>query len=156
VIGIRSDGRLGLAIAKGPALDHICPICDGEGDRQGCYCDGVGVITADQARELAADDPDPRWSPRPLPPVPAYTGQRCADCAFRPNSLERDGATARELFMRLERRNEGAPFYCHAGMHDGAKGYVPRQRDAHGMPIGHPICAGWVREFERWHARWTK
>jgi hypothetical protein len=34
-------------------------------------------------------------------------------------------------------------------MHYGAQGYVPRQRDKQGVPIGHPICAGWVKHYER-------
>jgi hypothetical protein len=114
-----------------------------------CLCDGLGVITAEQARVIAADDPDPRWAPRPLPPVPAYCGQRCSDCAFKAQSQERDGMSAAQLFDHLALGSDGAPFFCHAGMHHGAKGYVPRQRDGSGAPIGHPICAGWVREYER-------
>lgn len=146
----RSDGRLGEPTATGEPLDHVCPICDGEGGSSvECYCDGRGVITARQAAEIAADDPDPRWAPRPLPTVPAYTGRRCSDCAFKSGSLERDAGTAADLYEHLELGNRGGPFYCHAGMHHGAQGYVPRQRDAKGTPIGHPICAGWVREYER-------
>jgi hypothetical protein len=146
----RSDGRLGEPHPTAAPLDHVCPICNGEGGaRCECLCNGLGVITAELAREIADDDPDPRWQPRPLPVVPAYTGRRCSDCAFKPNSLDRDGATAAELYGNLELGNEGAPFYCHAGMHHGAQGYVPRQRDRQGVPIGHPICAGWVCEYER-------
>lgn len=147
----RSDGRLGEPTPTGEALDHICPLCDGEGEScsMHCYCDGLGVITATQARELAADDPDPRWAPRPLPPVPEYCGRRCSDCAFKAGSQERDAGTAEELYEQLELGTEGGPFWCHAGMHYGAQGYVPRQRDKLGAPIGHPMCAGWVREYER-------
>lgn len=146
----RSDGRLGEPAPTGEALDHVCPICDGKGGSYvDCYCDGRGVITAAQARELAADDPDPRWAPRPLPVVPGYTGQRCSDCAFKLGSLERDAGTATDLYEHLELGNEGGPFWCHAGMHHGAQGYVPRQRDRYGAPIGHPMCAGWIREYER-------
>jgi hypothetical protein len=150
----RSDGRLGLPIATGEPLDHVCPICDGEGDRQGaCVCDGLGAITARLARELA-DDPDPRWAPRPLPPAPEFCGRKCADCAFLPNSLERDGKTAAQLYDQLalanaSRVDEESAFYCHQGMHHGARGYVPRQRDDRGVPIGHPICAGWVKVHEQ-------
>lgn len=146
----RSDGRLGDPTPTGEPLDHVCPICTGEGgSRAECYCNGLGVITATQAAEFAADDPDPRWAPRPLPVVPEYSGRRCHDCAFKANSQEREGATAIDMFTKLELGNKGGPFYCHAGMHDGGQGYVPRQRDDRGVPIGHPICAGWVREYER-------
>jgi hypothetical protein len=150
----RTDGRLGEPMATSATLDHLCPICEGEGDpcAMHCLCEGLGVITADLAYQIAADDPDPRWAPRPLDPVPAYCGRRCGDCAFKPASLERDGKTAGELFEHLASANGALgeqPFYCHAGMHHGAKGYVPRQRDEYGAPIGHPICAGWVREYER-------
>jgi hypothetical protein len=148
----RSDGRLGEPVPTGEPLDHVCPICEGEGGRYvECYCNGLGVITAAQAAGFAKDDPAPRWEPRPLSVVPEYTGRRCHDCAFKANSEERDagGGTASALFDRLELGNEGGPFYCHQGMHHGAQGYVPRQRDKQGVPIGHPICAGWVREYER-------
>ena len=149
----RDDFRLGQPAATGPARDHVCPICEGEGDsiRCYCYCDGLGVITAEQAAAIAADDPDPRWAPRPLPPPPRFTGQRCADCAFRRGSPERKGGTAAELYQEMICANGGAdePFYCHQGMHHGAQGYVPRQRDARGAPIGHPICAGWLAHYRR-------
>jgi hypothetical protein len=147
----RDDFRLGLPIATGPVLDHLCPICEGEADSRECYCHGRGLVTADQAAAFAADDPDPRWQPRPLPPVPRFTGRRCHDCAFRPDSQERDGVTsAAELFDHLALCNDGdRPFYCHQGMHHGARGYVPRQSDKHGAPIGHPICAGWLQQYRR-------
>jgi hypothetical protein len=146
----RSDGRLGEPTPTSEPLDHVCQICDGEGGSTvECICNGLGVITAKVAAEIAADDPDPRWAPRPLPVVPEYSGRRCHDCAFKAGSLERDGATASGLFETFELGNKGGPFYCHQGMHHGAQGYVPRQRDRQGVPIGHPICAGWVRELER-------
>lgn len=146
----RDDFRLGAPAPTGAPLDHVCPICDGEGD-QICYCDGRGAITAEQAAAIAADDPDPRWQPRPLPTPPRFTGQRCEDCAFRAGSPERDRGlgTAAELYEGLALGNDGAPFYCHQGMHHGAQGYVPRQRDARGAPIGHPICAGWLAQYQR-------
>jgi len=148
----RDDFRLGQPTATGPVLDHLCPICEGEGDPSTayCYCDGLGVITAEQAAAIAADDPDPRWSPRPLPLPPPFDGRRCSDCAFRADSLERDGATAAELYAQMTRSlGSDQPFFCHQGMHHGAQGYVPRQRDARGAPIGHPICAGWLAQYRR-------
>lgn len=146
----RDDFRLGCPTATGPVLDHLCPICEGAADSMECYCHGSGVVTAEQATSFAADDPDPRWRPRPLPAVPAFTGQRCHDCAFRADSQERDStASAVDLYEHLALGNDGAPFYCHVGMHHGAQGYVPRQRDKHGAPIGHPICAGWLQQYRR-------
>jgi hypothetical protein len=146
----RSDGRLGEPTPTGEPLDHVCPICDGEGGcTVECICNGLGVITAAVAADIAKDDPDPRWAPRPLPVVPAYTGRRCHDCAFKVDSPEREGGTATDVYNALELGNQGGPFYCHQGMHHGAQGYVPRQRDKQGVPIGNPICAGWVREYER-------
>lgn len=148
----RDDFRLGAPTPTGPALDHLCPVCEGEGDAQVCYCGGLGVITAAQAAGFAETSavenyPDPRWQARPLAPVPAFTGHRCGDCAFRPDSPERDGLTAGALYRRTQRRD--AAFYCHAGMHHGEMGYVPRQRDARGAPIGHPICAGWLQQHRK-------
>lgn len=147
----RDDFRLGQPAATGPVLDHLCPICEGEADSRECYCHGLGVVTADQAASFAADDPDPRWQPRPLPPVPRFTGKPCHDCAFRADSQERDGAaTALELYESLAYRNDGCePFYCHQGMHHGAQGYVPRQQDKRAAPLGHPICAGWLQQYRR-------
>jgi hypothetical protein len=147
----RDDFRLGQPAAIGPALDHVCPICSGEGDTisVGCYCGGLGVITAAQAASFAADDPAPEWQPQPLPPVPVFTGKPCSDCAFRPDSLERDGKSGAELYQQLALGNRGEPFWCHQGMHHGARGSVPRQRDARGAPIGHPICAGWLAQYRR-------
>lgn len=148
----RDDLRLGQPAPTGAPLDHVCPICEGEGDSgHMCYCGGRGVITAEQAEAIAADDPDPRWRPRPLQEQPPFTGQRCEDCAFRPDSPERDRGlgTATELYEGLALGNDGMPFYCHQGMHHGAQGYVPRQRDARGAPIGHPICAGWLAQYRR-------
>lgn len=139
-----------LAAATTPSepLDHLCPCCDGEGDTISihCLCDGRGVITASHARELADVEPgDPTWAPRPLPPVP-FTGKMCHDCAFRPDSLERDGKSADDLFEYIARANgAGEPFFCHQGMHHGAQGYVPRQRDSKGAPVGHAVCAGWMQ-----------
>lgn len=146
----RDDLRLGEPAPTGPPLDHVCPICEGEGGQQ-CYCDGRGAVTAEQAMAIAADDPDPRWQPRPLPAPPRFTGKRCEDCAFRAGSPERDRGlgTAAVLYEGLAIGNDGAPFYCHQGMHHGARGYVPRQQDARGAPIGHPICAGWLAEYRR-------
>lgn len=148
----RDDFRLGCPVATGPVLDHLCQVCEGEADNRECYCHGRGVITAEQATAFAVDDPDPRWQPRSLPPVPAFTGQRCHDCAFRPDSQEReDTVSAAELYESLSYRNDGCePFYCHQGMHHSAsRGYVPRQTDARGAPIGHPICAGWLQQYRR-------
>lgn len=154
---MRDDGRLGQPMPTDDPLDHECPVCDGGGDAHGhCFCLGLGVITAARAlyfheTSVADGDADPRWAPRPLPPVPRYTGRRCSDCAFKADSLERDGDTAGQLFDRLARALKGGPFWCHAGMDGGSmgSGYVPRQRDERGAPIGHPICAGWVKEYER-------
>ena len=149
----RDDFRLGDPRPTGAPLDHLCPCCGGEGDScSACYCNGLGVITAEQAAGFAETaaaerDHDPRWQPRPLAAVPSFTGQRCSDCAFRADSSERDGITAYALFRRLDRHGEA--FYCHAGMHHGDKGYVPRQRDERGAPIGHPICAGWLAQYRR-------
>lgn len=145
----REDFRLGQPAPTGAPLDHVCPICEGEGG-QPCYCDGRGAITAEQAMAIAADDPDPRWQPRPLS-APPFTGRRCDDCAFRAGSPERDRGlgTAAVLYEGLAIGNDGAPFYCHQGMHHGARGYVPLQQDARGAPIGHPICAGWLAEYRR-------
>lgn len=143
----RDDFRLGAPPSAGPALDHLCPVCDGEGDPQLCYCNGLGVISAADAAEFEADDPDPRSRARALPAVPTFTGRPCSDCAFRSGSPERDRGmgTAAGLFDSLA----GQPFFCHAGMHDGARGYEPRQRDKSGAPIGHPICAGWLAQYTR-------
>lgn len=146
----RDDFRLGCPAATGPVLDHICPVCEGAADSRECYCRGRGVVTAEQAARFATDDPDPRWQPRPLQQVPAFTGQRCHDCAFRSDSDERDGATATRLYDQMVRgHGSEQPFYCHIGMHHGSQGYVPRQRDKHGAPIGHPICAGWLQQYKR-------
>lgn len=148
----RDDFRLGQPVATGAPLDHVCPICDGEGGAHGeCYCGGCGAITAEHAVAIAADDPDPRWQPRPLPPPPPFTGRRCDDCAFRSDSPERDRGmgTALELYDGLAIGNDGMPFCCHQGMHHGARGYVPRQRDRQGAPIGHPVCAGWLAQYAR-------
>ncbi len=148
----RDDFRLGAPVATGPALDHLCPICEGEGDVVSvqCYCSGLGVITADQARAFGSSSADPRWQPRPLPPVPGLTGKRCADCAFRPDSPERDGGGATELYLSLGLGSEtDQPFYCHTGMHHGGQGYVPLQRDARGAPLGHPVCAGWLQHYRK-------
>lgn len=146
----RDDARLGQPAPTGEPLDHLCPICGGEGDSISvyCVCEGLGVVNAERARELAAEDPDPQWQPKPLDPVPPFTGQKCHDCAFRAGSLERDGKTAAELYDHMTLANNGEqPFYCHQGMHHGAQGYVPRQRDRSGMPIGHAVCAGWVQVY---------
>lgn len=149
----RDDFRLGQPVATGAPLDHVCPICDGEGDActVGCFCSGAGVITTAQAAEVAKDDPDPRWRPRPLPPVPKFTGRRCHDCAFRRDSPERDRGlgTEAELVESLAGGSDFAMFFCHQGMHHGAQGYVPRQKDRSGAPIGHPICAGWLQAYKR-------
>lgn len=77
----------------------------------------------------------------------------CHDCAFRPDSPERDDP---EEWARILRQTDpaiGVPFYCHFA-HDGtemptnAKGeYTPRRR-ADGRPIGYPICAGWTKTFD--------
>lgn len=147
----RSDARLGAPVATGEPLDHVCPCCNGAGDTSSveCVCNGRGVITAELAREFAAIEPtDPAWAPRALGPVPVFDGQRCHDCAFRPDSLERDGRTAAQLYDQLARGNADRPFFCHQGMHEGAQGYVPRQRDADGAPIGHPVCAGWLQLYQ--------
>jgi len=147
----RDDFRLGQPTATGAALDHVCPICAGVGDTISveCFCNGLGVVTAEQAAAMAADDPAPEWQPKPLHAVQPFTGRRCSDCAFRADSPERDGTSAAELYKRLQLGNGGDPFYCHTGMHDGAQGYVPRQRDSRGAPIGHPICAGWLAQYRR-------
>lgn len=147
----RDDFRLGQPIATGPALDHLCPFCDGEGAACSveCFCSGLGVIAAEQAAFVAAGDPDPTWAPRPIPSPPPFTGKRCSDCAFRIGGPELDGHTPDELYLNLTLANAGDPFYCHTGMHHGAQGYVPRQRAANGTPIGHPICGGWLARYRR-------
>jgi hypothetical protein len=148
----RYDFRLGHPIPTGPALDHLCPVCEGDGAvaSNECYCNSLGVVTAKQALAFAADDPVTRWRPRQQEPVPTFTGRRCSDCAFRADSVERDGKIAGHLYQSMVRSNgPDQPFYCHTGMHHGHQGYVPRQRDVRGAPIGHPICAGWLAQYKR-------
>jgi hypothetical protein len=126
----------------------VCPYCEGDGD-WGCLCDGLGVV---DAAEAALARPH-GLEARPLPPVPAPTGERCHDCAFRPQSPERDTADGSAALRRRVR--EGQPFYCHQGMHLARGRYVPRETDAQGEPVGHPLCAGWARQRER-HERYAQ
>lgn len=152
----RDDFRLGQPTPTSDApLDHICPICDGEGAQgQECLCDGKGVISAEVAERIASDDPDPRWKPRPIQPPPAFNGSPCSDCAFRAGSPERDRGlgTARALYDAMESAARDQPetvFWCHQGMHHSIKGYQPRQTDSRGAPLGHPVCAGWLTQYAK-------
>lgn len=114
--------------------DHLCPICDGDGDRH-CFCDGRGVITQGDAEAFAAELDE---EPKRLPPPPAEMRNPCHDCAFRKDSPEWDSGTIYQIALRDE------PFYCHAGMHCTADGrYIPQ--NAPGEPMVHPVCAGWKR-----------
>ena len=124
----------------GDVLDHLCPICDGEGGRSyECPCNGLGVVTAGLAAALVI----PGESPTRLPAPPAEMPRRCHDCAFRPDSPEHDNFAA--MVGILEMVVEDQPFFCHQGMHVTADGrYIPQRTDARGVPVGHPICAGWA------------
>lgn len=121
-------------------LDHVCPICEGAGDGP-CYCEGrTGLITAAAAAEFRADG----VPVRALPPPPAEMRQPCVDCAFRDGSPERESGELQRLIENMA-AGDVTPFHCHQGMHCRADGtYVPLETDARGLPIGHPVCAGWL------------
>lgn len=128
--GHRSLGPVGVV------LDHVCPVCNGEGGASyECICDGLGVI--DEATAVRLGEPIVK-----LAPPPTEMKARCVDCAFRPDSPEHENFRTMEGIMLSV--VDDVPFYCHQGMHVTADGrYIPHNRDAKGAPVGHPVCAGW-------------
>jgi hypothetical protein len=122
-----------------PRKQWICPICGGAGDSTHCPCHGEGIIT----REEAVD-----WTRHGtvvvrLPDPPADMPSMCHDCAFRKDSPERESFGAWPAIESAVR--EGTPFICHQGMHETDDGrYIPFERDAKGIPVWHPVCAGWA------------
>ncbi len=116
--------------------DYLCPLCEGEGDRE-CYCRGSGLVTEKEARDLAAAG---AGEPRQLPAAPLELRQQCGDCAFREDSPEWESL---QIYQIAEQET---PFHCHMGMHATADGrYQPLAEDANGRPVGHPLCVGWLR-----------
>lgn len=122
---------------------HLCLVCEGEAFDTLCVCDGRGIVPEALAREMAEQG----CTLRPLPPLPvtaAVMPAPCEDCAFRRGSPEREDPSAWAALQRSVA--DGKTFYCHQGMHLTARGrYVPRAEDAEGVPVGHPLCAGYVR-----------
>lgn len=117
----------------------LCPICEGAGDSCHCPCDGLGVITRDEAISWERHGSVVERLPDPPPDMPSM----CHDCAFRRDSQERERTSAWSAIDKSLR--DGAPFFCHQGMHVTADGrYIPLERDRQGQPVGHPVCAGWA------------
>lgn len=127
-------------------LDRLCPVCEGTGDRP-CLCDGRGLVSAEEAA---------RWLEMGdvlvvVPPPPAEMRRPCGDCAFRADSPEHESGLIYQITESVE---AGQPFHCHVGMHMTVDGrYQPREVDAAGAPVGHPICAGWQMARLRAEAR---
>lgn len=83
----------------------------------------------------------------------------CDNCAFRLDSPEvtefadmaivqaQLGEILEAIDLAVEGESEYLPFFCHQGMptKDNGHNFQP-ETDADGMPIGYPICAGWLNE----------
>lgn len=127
---------------------HFCPVCEGAADTAMCYCDGRGIVTAEEAKDFMADGMDAVVEIVELPAPPAEMPRPCHDCAFGKGSEERASLKTWGAIMRGVA--EGEPFWCHQGMATDCHGfYVPLDKDAAGRPVGHPICAGWLAERAR-------
>ncbi len=122
--------------------DCVCPICDGDPVDRFCVCDGRGLVdraTADECAAMLGGG----YEVRQLPPPPERMDAPCADCAYRGDSPEQERP---EVMAVLRLAKPEQPFHCHQGMHLTASGrYVPLAEDAAGVPVGHPLCAGWKR-----------
>lgn len=109
----------------------ICPLCLGGliltavgGDVDRCvHCGGSGLT----------DDPcgGAERAPRP----PGVMRAACADCAYRPDSPERE-ALGQALPV-------DEPFFCHQGLPVSAAGRYEPVATFRGLPLGAMVCAGW-------------
>jgi hypothetical protein len=86
----------------------------------------------------------------------------CHNCAFRLDSGEVEDfasvpyddipAQLTQILENIDAAVEGEipykPFFCHQGMptNDGGLSFQPENRDEDEMPIGYPVCAGWLNE----------
>ncbi len=121
-----------------PTGPMLCPICEGSPDVH-CYCDGTGLVSAREARQMCAEL---GTQPKPAPRVPEAMKSPCAGCAFRPGSPELESCTT--LGAIVAGVAKGEPFFCHQGMLvDARDSYIPRAWDDKGRPVGHPLCSGW-------------
>jgi hypothetical protein len=128
--------------------NYLCPLCDGLAEHFDCYCGGSGLVTEHDALEFAALTGEPV---KRVSDPPVSIDSPCHDCAFRADSPERESGTIRDVMASVE---IGQPFHCHVGMHlDGRGRYQPLETDGRGMPIGHPICAGWNTARAKFLAR---
>lgn len=85
---------------------------------------------------------------------------QCHTCAFRPDSPETQAfyeSYPSQLSTILECIDEAVEgkgpyrlFFCHRNMpsEDGGKNFQP-DFDGDGVPVGHKICAGWLRSVNR-------
>jgi hypothetical protein len=101
-------------------------------------------VGSERARRERQDAEDAKEFPRKEP---------CHDCAFRPDSPEREDPVLWDALLRQTDPEIGMPFYCHFDHDDNemptdrAGNYNPPRRPD-GRPIGYPMCAGWVRTFD--------
>lgn len=98
----------------------------------------------------------------PVPAEPVARAQACADCAYRPDSPERNNrqGVSGDTYALLSLVHEGQPFYCHQGIRQPVAlvhpsgAHVRASKAEYDPPIidrvpykadGTPanICAGW-------------
>jgi hypothetical protein len=109
----------------------VCPLCVGgliltavDGDLERClHCAGSSLT----------DDPCGGAERAPRPPGVMRTP--CADCAYRPESPEREA-----LGQQLP---DDEPFFCHQGLPISAAGRYEPVATFRGLPLGAMVCAGW-------------
>jgi hypothetical protein len=139
----------GLPDGLPDAGDGMCCVGAAEYGPDGCTC-WEPVVTLDPRPVLPVHDPVPRPTP-------------CADCAFRPDSPERNGDDRYDHATEDDLRDlvfGSKPFFCHDGMQRVAAFVHPsgvthpmdtdmyRPPIADGVPYradGLPafVCAGW-------------
>ena len=74
----------------------------------------------------------------------------CHDCAFRKGSPERKDVYGTWLRIH-EQMSAHIPFHCHQDMPVDLSGSYAPPRGSDGMPVGFPVCAGYLRAHEKMH-----
>jgi hypothetical protein len=110
---------------------YTCPLCIGglmpsledEGTEKCHHCAGTSLTK------------DPLGHAELAPRPPAVMRTPCADCAFRRDSPELNGAG---FTLPTDE-----PFYCHQGVPIDASGRYQATASFRGLPLGLMVCAGW-------------